>query len=303
MGAFWERAPYTTDLSSYLPNPPTSPQARREAERLKTVTRFVSLAKFANEKKRRWFLALNLTPTEEQREVAVPANATQTPYFLPPRGGEKRSVRQEGEADGGPNYRFQEPRNKRQRADGGDEVPPKGYVCRICNVEGHYIRSCPSKAGPAPDASSSNSVPLGLPSGETGGARGKPHMPLPHGLPSKPAFATASRQMIPVGPSNCWFCLSNPTVAKSLIVSIGSLSYLGVSKGPFLDPSFNAVPFSGGHLLIVPLSHTSSLLPGTHPVFDPGAVDEQEDSSGRGRGSSSRRPRRRYAMFGRKPDT
>lgn len=274
MGAFWERAPYATDLSSYLPNPP----ARREAERLKTVTRFVSLAKFANQKKRRWFLALNLTPADEQGEVVVPANATQTPYFVPARGGEKRSVRQDGEADGGPNYRFQEPRNKRQRADGGDEVPPKGYVCRICNVEGHYIRSCPSKAAPV-DASASNSIPLGQPSGEMGGARGKPHMPLPHGLPSKPAFSThTTRQMIPVGPSNCWFCLSNPNVAKSLIVSIGSGSYLVYPKGPFIHPSFNAVPFSGGHLLIVPLSHMSSLLPGTHPVFDEGAVDEQEES-------------------------
>ncbi|CDW99406.1 hypothetical protein [Sporisorium scitamineum] len=135
MGAFWERAPYLTDLSSHLTNQQQmlgTPAGRRQVERLKMVTRFVSLARFANEKKKRWFLALNLTPAERQEQqqeqvVVVPGNVTQTPYFVP-----------------------------------------------------------------------GNTVDVA---------------------------------MIPVGPANCWFCLSNPSITKSLIVNIGSGSYLVFPKG------------------------------------------------------------------------
>lgn len=276
MGAFWERQPYVTDLSAYLPQGAEG----REKGKWKQATRFVSLAKFANEKKKRWFLALNLTPADQQKGlVEVPGNATQTPYSVPnaARGeGGKRQAVKVAEVDDGPNFRFSESR-KRQKGEGGEEVPPPGYVCRICGVEGHYIRSCPSKP-PPPNTDSSATQP-----DSNGGGWGRSTMPLPPGLPSKPAFSSHPNprpQLIPVGPSNCWFCLSNPSVAKSLIVTIGAESYLVFPKGPFSHPSINSIPHAGSHLLIVPLTHTSHLLPPTHPASDGG--DEEEKRRVRG---------------------
>ncbi|CBQ72920.1 conserved hypothetical protein [Sporisorium reilianum SRZ2] len=274
MGAFWERAPYTTDLAAHLAHQPqlaATPAGRRQAERLKTVTRFVSLARFGNERKRRWFLALNLSPADGQEAAAVPANATQTPYFVPGAAGGANAKRpvgagSGGDVDAGPNFRFQEPR-KRQKAEAGADVPPPGYVCRICNVEGHYIRSCPSKAPPPSTA---------------GEEAAKPQMPLPAGLPAKPV-AQHRTQMIPVGPANCWFCLSNPAVAKSLIVSIAAESYLVFPKGAFVHPSISRVPADAAHLLVVPLSHTSNLLPPAHPVLDRAGEEEGAEEKARTR--------------------
>jgi hypothetical protein len=57
------------------------------------------------------------------------------------------------------------------------------------------------------------------------------------------------------GPSECFFCLSNPNVATHLITSIGSDCYLTTAKGPlptlktFLELGFP------GHMLILPLTH------------------------------------------------
>ncbi|SPO25587.1 uncharacterized protein UTRI_03306_B [Ustilago trichophora] len=297
MGAFWERAPYVTSLSSYLPTPPGqgTPQERREVERLKSVTRFVSLAKFANAKKRRWFLALNLTPADEQKgePATVPGNATQSPYHVPSarEGGGKRQAQGANggmDMDAGPNFRFSEPKQKRQRGEGNDnnDVPPPGYVCRICNVEGHFIRACPSKQAPSAStgsnsltlASSNTTTVVTVSSNENSGGWTKSTIPLPPGLPSKPTFSThQKRQLIPVGPTNCWFCLSNPTVAKSLIVTIGAESYLVFPKGPFSHPSINDIPHNASHLLIAPLTHTSNLLPSTHPVLCSTSQQEEDE--------------------------
>ncbi|SPO25941.1 uncharacterized protein UTRI_03306 [Ustilago trichophora] len=301
-GAFWERAPYVTSLASYLPTPPSqaTPQERREVERLKSVTRFVSLAKFANAKKRRWFLALNLTPADQQKgePVTVPGNATQSPYHVPSarEGGGKRQAQGANggmDMDAGPNFRFSEPKPKRQRGEESDsnDVPPPGYVCRICNVEGHFIRACPSKQAPSA-STGSNSLPLpssstttttttSSSSNENNSGWARSTIPLPPGLPSKPNFSThQKRQLIPVGPTNCWFCLSNPTVAKSLIVTIGAESYLVFPKGPFSHPSINSIPHNACHLLIVPLTHTSNLLPPTHPVL--GSKDDKKEKNEEG---------------------
>jgi hypothetical protein len=74
----------------------------------------------------------------------------------------------------------------------------------------------------------------------------------------------------------CWFCLSNPSLAyvrfrshtslayhliscrKHLIVSIGGECYVTLAKGQIVPPDSAAVP-GGGHVLIIPISH--------HPTF------------------------------------
>ncbi|ODH48508.1 hypothetical protein GX48_05375 [Paracoccidioides brasiliensis] len=70
----------------------------------------------------------------------------------------------------------------------------------------------------------------------------------------------------PLGPSECFFCLSNPNIATHLITSIGSDSYLTTAKGPLpTSATFRSLGFPG-HLLIIPLTHA--------PTFD-----EIEDSN------------------------
>jgi hypothetical protein len=65
----------------------------------------------------------------------------------------------------------------------------------------------------------------------------------------------------------CWFCLSNPNLAKHLIVAVGGECYLTLPKGqliPTHGPDATAkkgislVP-GGGHLLIVPIAHFPTL--------------------------------------------
>ncbi|KAL1960080.1 hypothetical protein VTO42DRAFT_252 [Malbranchea cinnamomea] len=68
----------------------------------------------------------------------------------------------------------------------------------------------------------------------------------------------------PPGPSECFFCLSNPNVATHLITSIGSECYLTTAKGPLPTPSsFPELGFPC-HMLIIPLTHA--------PTF--GAMDD-----------------------------
>ncbi|KAL9127565.1 MAG: hypothetical protein Q9217_003582 [Psora testacea] len=63
----------------------------------------------------------------------------------------------------------------------------------------------------------------------------------------------------PPGPQECFFCLSNPNIATHLITSIGNDSYLTTAKGPLTTAkSFPSLAFPA-HILIIPLSHSSSL--------------------------------------------
>ena len=47
---------------------------------------------------------------------------------------------------------------------------------------------------------------------------------------------------------SCWFCLSNPSVEKHLIVHTGTHCYVSVAKGPICP----------GHMLVVPIHHVPS---------------------------------------------
>jgi hypothetical protein len=65
----------------------------------------------------------------------------------------------------------------------------------------------------------------------------------------------------PPGPEQCFFCLSNPTLATHLISSIGDDAYLTIAKGPLTTPETNApsgIDFPA-HALIIPLTHSPTL--------------------------------------------
>lgn len=87
---------------------------------------------------------------------------------------------------------------------------------------------------------------MGLPS--------KPDVPMPSHVRNRPA-------LLPVGPADCWFCLSNAECAKHLVVAIGEECYVALPKGqlPSSSDPLSTVP-GGGHVLVIPLEHTPSLL-------------------------------------------
>ena len=65
----------------------------------------------------------------------------------------------------------------------------------------------------------------------------------------------------PPGPSECFFCLSNPNLSTHLISSIGDDAYLTTAKGPLTTSTTNAEYGLGFpcHALIIPLTHSPTL--------------------------------------------
>ena len=65
----------------------------------------------------------------------------------------------------------------------------------------------------------------------------------------------------PPGPDQCFFCLSNPTLATHLISSIGDDAYLTTAKGPLTTSNTNAALGLDypAHALIIPLTHSPTI--------------------------------------------
>jgi hypothetical protein len=75
------------------------------------------------------------------------------------------------------------------------------------------------------------------------------------GLPTRPA----KRQARVVSPSECFLCLSNPTLESHLITSIADNTYLALAKGPLLEAAVTQPGKVPGHLIVVPISHVPAL--------------------------------------------
>lgn len=86
-----------------------------------------------------WFYATSLpaqTPTTAP--PAKPANATPNPLTMP--SGPAVSKRRAGDEEATDDA-------KRGRTERGP--PPDSYVCKICQIPGHWIQDCPEKASQA----------------------------------------------------------------------------------------------------------------------------------------------------------
>lgn len=280
-GVFWEREPYTTtdgasataastsasgSNATPVPSPSSSSSSR--------TTRFISLANFGNAKKVRWFVALNLAVGKGAAAAAANAGvvkgATPSPFGeFHARVGTKRKAG--GEADGDDsaggglssevNFRWQQRgggggKKPRSGQDGvrDDGPPPDGYVCKICGSSEHYIRLCPHKSG-GRAGGASTSASTGLPN-------------RPEGAEEALGPLTRREPIQMVGPQDCWFCLSNTGCAKHLVVAIGQESYLALPKGQLPPASSEASPVpGGGHVLIVPVTHTNSVATATNATL------------------------------------
>ncbi|CAL1705644.1 unnamed protein product [Somion occarium] len=286
---FWEREPFIWD---------------EEGGR---VSRFVSLGSFgggpdpSTGKKQRWFYAFNISPHDPNAPAPPkPANATANPFTA--RGlnrGTKRPL--ESVHEGAPDFRWGNgnQRGKKTRIVADDGKPPPGYKCKICEAPDHFISDCPDRAKPKEgyickicnesghfvrDCPVKNAV------GDTGGRKPREgyvcracgselHYIQDCPVANQPHAQTRGPPK-EITPTECWFCLSNPNIAKHLIVSIGSECYVTLPKGQIV-PTHNAGDYpsakvpavpGGGHVLIVPITHypTYSTIPAdlSQPIFD-----------------------------------
>ncbi|ORY80048.1 CwfJ C-terminus 1-domain-containing protein-like protein [Protomyces lactucae-debilis] len=98
-------------------------------------------------------------------------------------------------------------------APGKRKSPPEGYCCKLCSqVDDHYYKDCPNR--------------------------------------QQRKRQKTIRQVAAVRPDTCFFCLSNPTLARHLLVSIGDHgSYMALPKGA-MTPN---------HVLVVPVSHVPTI--------------------------------------------
>ncbi|KAH8099564.1 nuclear protein [Cristinia sonorae] len=266
---FWEREPFVWENENGR------------------FTRFISLGAFGGEaapstgKKQRWFYAFSITPAAPNESAPPrPVNATGNPLS----GGVHRGLKRPMEEDEGENYRWGNVKQgpKKAKAGGSQGKPPDGYKCKICESGDHFITDCPDRAKPKEgyickicnepghfvrDCPTKHQV------GDTGGRKPREGyvcracgselhfiQDCPTAQSHGPRGGKPPRE---IAPDECWFCLSNPKLAKHLIVSIGSECYVTLPKGQIIPthtkssfPSgkIPTVP-GGGHVLIVPITH------------------------------------------------
>ena len=191
-----------------------------------STTRFVTLARLANADKQRWFMALNLVPAGNISAAEA-----------------KKQV------------------NKLAAGTTPSPYSSGGYGGVAVDAKRKAAESAIDEIDSGPNFRWSGDAGKGKRSKKGGALPSRPDGPLPHG-PGREKRPLA----IPVGPQDCWFCLSNPQCAKHLIVAIGTECYIAMPKGqlpPTSDP-MSPVP-GGGHVLIIPIEHFPSLLGHSDP--------------------------------------
>ncbi|THG97269.1 hypothetical protein EW145_g7647 [Phellinidium pouzarii] len=276
---FWEREPFVW------------------ADEDERITRFVSLGAFGGEhgpakKGPRWFYAFSIAPPSSTAPAQTkPANLTANPFtsaaFSRPSSTKRPVDMAEVE-----NFIFgaiQQPLAKKARHEREGGKPPPGYKCRICESTEHFISDCPEKSKPPEGYVCKicnnpghliRECPVKNATGDTGGRKPPPGYVCRacasenHMIQDCPAATQTRREPRgknrgpprEIGPNECWFCLSNPSVAKHLIVSIGSEYYLTLPKGQIIPTGDSADPASdiskvpgGGHVLLVPIAHCPTL--------------------------------------------
>ncbi|KAF7337976.1 Nuclear protein [Mycena venus] len=260
-------------------------------------------------KKQRWFYAFSIAPNSPTAApVARPANATKNPFTEASASSFARPMKRpfESTTDSGENFIFgnnvRQPQKRTRVAEGDTGKPPPGYKCHRCESSEHFINDCPERTKPPEGYVCKicdtpghlvRDCPTRFALGDTGGKKPKAgYMCRACGAEGAHYVddCPAASQRPPreehhrgqgrrgggrgppkeIAPDECWFCLSNPNLAKHLIVAIGAECYVTLPKGQIIPTqsqsqagSEHPVP-GGGHVLIVPITHypTYSTIPG-----------------------------------------
>ncbi|KAJ1976469.1 hypothetical protein H4R35_002686 [Dimargaris xerosporica] len=260
-------------------------------------TRFIGLAAFNNPDKQKWLYAMQLTPLSGLPPVSsTTPSSVDTPACTPcpfplslvyDSDQISSLKRQRYDSDPNEQYRWNLDRTMRQtgnkRPHHDSSIPPEGYVCRRCQVPGHWIQDCPQHLAPDAMGPAGAGRQAGPPNTyvckicQTPGhwiqdcpqkqqQQQQRDQPPPgylckicqtpgHWIRDCPQKTAGSENRSNHPGGQCWFCLANPNVDKQLIVSICREIYLTVAKGGLPDKS--PIP-GGGHFIILPIEHYSS---------------------------------------------
>eukprot|EP00124_Ichthyophonus_hoferi_P000769 Ihof_evm11s31 gene=Ihof_evmTU11s31 len=234
-GVFYEREPYRNHIM--LQSKPMH------------VTRFIALADIPATTKMKSIYAFNITPmsTCNQAELTVqPPGITACPL-----AGPKTVAASQGGSlvgnDGNFSYFFGASGAK---GAGGrrKNQPGAGYVCRLCNITGHYIEDCPTNpTPPANKRKTSNDTP---PEGyvcRQCNISGHWISDCPMVMRDEMKRRKLDHRKAETS-MECWFCLSSPQVEKHLVVTVGTEIYMALAKGPLVE----------NHILLLPINHLPS---------------------------------------------
>ncbi|KAI8142700.1 CwfJ C-terminus 1-domain-containing protein-like protein [Fennellomyces sp. T-0311] len=231
---FCEREPYK-NVTGF------GPPDERPAEH---VTRFIGLGDALNDSKQRWFYAFNMEPLSKSPAnlATVPPNTTESPFTEEAIAAGKKRPRPEEDAGG--NFFWGGQQDPKRQATEKSDVPPEGYVCKICKQPGHYIKHCPENT--------QAKRPRGGYICKICNEPGHFIQDCPQknqGAPERRVMTDAEKL------ESCWFCLANPKLEKHLIASIGNEIYATLAKGPVVSSADKLGVPGGGHVILVPVTH------------------------------------------------
>jgi hypothetical protein len=130
---FVELEPYTIEV-----NPTMS-----------SLTRFYNIASTTNPNGDKWSYAMKISPDQPNQHLpeSFPPNHTQSPLMgqdaVTKSTKRNFEVLEEGQPQANSHF-FDNSGDQQQFK----KAPKKGYVCKICNIEGHFIKDCPQKTQP-----------------------------------------------------------------------------------------------------------------------------------------------------------
>ncbi|KAI9219544.1 hypothetical protein BC828DRAFT_385946 [Blastocladiella britannica] len=257
-GAFYERAPFAH-----------APIAPEEGTTGVDVTRFLAIGPVPVAGKPaqagKWVFAFRIVPTACKAATDLekaPKGCTATPLggassVAPGNGAVKRQRGEESEdgawgaaatgagADAAAavaaSASDQAPAAKRARADGTmPRPPPATYVCRRCNVPGHWIQDCPESQKCSVCASTEHPArecPVRV--CRACNTEGHDARTCPQVLARRAEGA----------PAPCWFCLGSASADTALVVAAGKNVYAAVAKGELTN----------GHLILAAQQHVQHL--------------------------------------------
>ncbi|TPX66204.1 hypothetical protein SpCBS45565_g04650 [Spizellomyces sp. 'palustris'] len=205
------------------------------------VTRFIGLGEYGAANKQRWFYAMNIVPLSQMESSQLnvkPPNTTTCPL---PFGSTSKKRALDEVPD---SFFFNNAGARGQKRQANGRPPPRKYICHRCQKPGHWLEDCPinpkelTRTPPEKYVCRLCNVP------------GHYINDCPH-ADRNLRGPKATDTILNRDAGQCWFCLSNPALEKQLIVSIGSEVYLTLAKGGLVD--------WGGHMLVVPIAHYTSM--------------------------------------------